>query len=84
MSTGHGTGTNLCYSPTEECKALPDKHSVFTVIETPVYSRKAEALLSDSETEYFVLFISTNPSVGSVVRGSGGFDLVLAKVVACG
>jgi hypothetical protein len=45
---------------------------VFTVIETPVYSRKAEALLSDSEREDFAVFISRNPTAGSVVRGSGG------------
>ena len=45
---------------------------MFTVIETPVYSRKAEALLSDSEREDFAVFIARNPTAGSVVRGSGG------------
>jgi hypothetical protein len=42
------------------------------VFETPVYSRKAEALLSDSEREDFAVIISRNPTAGSVVRGSGG------------
>ena len=45
---------------------------MFTVIETPVFSRKAEGLLSDSEREDFTVFISQNPTAGSVVRGSGG------------
>ncbi|MBT4987590.1 MAG: type II toxin-antitoxin system RelE/ParE family toxin [Gammaproteobacteria bacterium] len=51
---------------------MPYTQSVFTVIETPFYSRKAEALLSDSEREEFAVFISRNPTAGSVVRGSGG------------
>ncbi len=45
---------------------------MFTVIETPVYSRKAEGLLTDSEREDFAVFISQNPTVGSVVRGAAG------------
>jgi hypothetical protein len=45
---------------------------VFTVIETPVFSRKAGSLLSEDEREEFAAFISQNPTVGSVVRGSGG------------
>ena len=45
---------------------------MFTVIETPVYSRKAEGLLSENEREEFAAFISQNPTAGSVVRGSGG------------
>ena len=51
---------------------MPYTDRVFTVIETPVYSRKAEALLSGSEREDFAVFISRNPTAGSVVRGSGG------------
>jgi len=45
---------------------------MLTVIETPTYSRKAEALLNEDEREEFAVFISQNPSAGSVVRGSGG------------
>ena len=45
---------------------------MFTVIETPVFSRKVEDLLSDNEREDFAVFISQNPTAGSVVRGSGG------------
>jgi hypothetical protein len=45
---------------------------VFTVIETPVFSRKADGLLTDSEREDLAVFISQNPASGAVVRGSGG------------
>jgi len=45
---------------------------VFTVIETPVFSSKADQLLTDDEREDFAAFISQNPTVDSVVRGSGG------------
>jgi mRNA-degrading endonuclease RelE of RelBE toxin-antitoxin system len=45
---------------------------VFTVIETPVFSKRAEELLSASERENFAVFISQNPTAGSIVRGSGG------------
>jgi len=46
--------------------------SVFTVIETPVFSRKAGSLLSEDEREEFAAFISQSPTAGSVIRGSGG------------
>ena len=52
--------------------ALPYAVSVFTVIETPVFFRKAEGLLSEEEREEFAAFISQNPTAGSVVRSSGG------------
>ena len=45
---------------------------MFTIIETPVFSRKAEGLLIEEEREEFAVFISQNPTAGSVVRGSGG------------
>ena len=45
---------------------------MFTVVETPVYSRKAEDLLSDDEREAIAAFVSRNPAAGSLVKGSGG------------
>lgn len=51
---------------------MPYSWFVFTVIETPVFSRKAGSLLSEDEREEFAAFISQNPTAGSVVRGSGG------------
>ena len=56
----------------EHGAALPYTCEVFTVIETPVYSRKAEALLTGNEREDFADLISQNPTTGFVVRGSGG------------
>jgi hypothetical protein len=52
--------------------ALPYSLDVFTVIETPVFSRKAEGLLTEDEREEFAVSISQNPTAGPVVRGSGG------------
>ena len=51
---------------------MPYYTEVFTVIETPVYSRKAAGLLSDDDREEFAAFIAHNPKAGPVVRGSGG------------
>ena len=45
---------------------------VYTVIETPVYSKKAKQILSEEERDAFAVYISKNPKVGVVVRGSGG------------
>ncbi|XOV85705.1 MAG: type II toxin-antitoxin system RelE/ParE family toxin [bacterium] len=45
---------------------------MFTVIETPVFSRKAEGLLTEDERGDFASFISLNPTAGSVISGSGG------------
>lgn len=55
---------------------MPYCLDVFTVIETPVFSRKAGGLLSDDEREELAAFISQNPAIGSVVRGSGGIRKV--------
>ena len=49
---------------------------VYTVIETPVYSRKAERILSEEERDAFAVYISGNPNAGVIVRGSGGIRKV--------
>ena len=51
---------------------MPYTQKLLTVIETPVFSRKAKDLFTDSEREDFAVFISQNPDAGSVVKGSGG------------
>ena len=51
---------------------MPHNGFVFTVIETPVFTKKAADLLSEVEREEFAVFISQNPASGSVVKGSGG------------
>ena len=45
---------------------------MYTVIETPVYSNKVSRILTEDERDAFAAFISSNPTAGSVVRGSGG------------
>lgn len=46
--------------------------SVYTVIETPVYSGKVTRILTEDEREAFAVFIAQNPRAGPIVRGSGG------------
>ena len=55
---------------------MPYEHYVYTVIETPVYSRKAEQILSEDERDAFAVYISKNPNAGVVVRGSGGVRVI--------
>lgn len=45
---------------------------MFTVIETPIYAKKVERILTNDQREAFAAFIAENPGAGSVVRGSGG------------
>ena len=49
---------------------------VYTVIETPVYSKKAEQILSEDERDAFAVYISKTPKAGVVVRGFGGIRKV--------
>lgn len=51
---------------------MPYALYVYTVIETPVYSKKAEQILSEDERDASAVYISRNPKAGVVVRGSGG------------
>jgi hypothetical protein len=46
----------------------------YTVIETPVYSGKVTRILTEDERGAFAVFIAQNPTAGSVVRGSGGYE----------
>lgn len=45
---------------------------MYTVIETPAYSSKADGILTETERDAFAVFIARNPTAGAVVRGSGG------------
>ena len=49
---------------------------MFTVIETPVYSRKARRLLSNKEREKIAVSVFQNPSAGTVVKGLGDIRIV--------
>lgn len=43
-----------------------------TVIETPTFSRRADALLNKEERENLVSYLAANPEAGKVIKGSGG------------
>jgi hypothetical protein len=45
---------------------------VYTIIETPVYAKKATALLDEEERESLAAFIELHPMSGSVIPRSGG------------
>ena len=44
---------------------------MYTVIETPVYVKKADRPLTDEERESIAAIVCANPDAGAVVRGSG-------------
>ena len=45
---------------------------MYTVIETPAFSRLVVDYWSDEEREDFAVFLANNPEFGDVVPGSGG------------
>jgi mRNA-degrading endonuclease RelE of RelBE toxin-antitoxin system len=55
---------------------MPYYISMYTVIETPVYSKMVDKILTESERDSFAAFIASNPQAGSVARGSGGIRKV--------
>jgi hypothetical protein len=52
-----------------------------TVVETPSYLKKAEALFSAEEREGIVAMVSSDPECGDLIQGTGGFRKVR---VGCG
>ena len=47
-----------------------------TVVETPSYLKKAEALFSAEEREGIVAMVSSDPECGDLIQGTGGFRKV--------
>jgi len=45
---------------------------VFTVIETPTFSRLSADYRSEEDRSAFIYFIAANPDAGDVVPGSSG------------
>lgn len=43
-----------------------------TVAETPMFSRQAEALFSDSERAALIAYLAANPLAGDEIPGAGG------------
>lgn len=46
--------------------------TLYTIIETPLYSRLAKDILSQTEQEEFAVFLAQNPEAGDVIPQSGG------------
>ncbi len=49
---------------------------MFTVIETPIFSRLVSDYWSESERQDFAVYIANDPESGDVVSGSGGIRKV--------
>lgn len=43
------------------------------IIETSVFEKKAQKLLSGAEYDWLILTLADNPKSGDVIRGTGGF-----------
>jgi hypothetical protein len=56
----------------EYSTAMPYYQTMYTVIETPIYSAKVIGILATDERDAVAAFISEFPEAGNVVRGSGG------------
>jgi hypothetical protein len=46
--------------------------NVYTIVETEVFQRAAEAIWSDEERVSFINWLATNLDAGDVIPGSGG------------
>ncbi|MCR4299420.1 MAG: type II toxin-antitoxin system RelE/ParE family toxin [Gallionella sp.] len=51
---------------------MPDNAAMQTIVETEVFERLWPLYWTEKERDDFHAFISKNPNVGDVVRGSGG------------
>lgn len=43
-----------------------------TVRETPIFSRRADALLSADDRDELIVFLAENPLAGDVIKETGG------------
>ena len=57
---------------------------MYTIIETPVYARKAAELLDEDDRESVAAYISLNPMAGSVISGSGGIRKLRWRAASSG
>jgi len=46
--------------------------TLLTVVETPSFLRDAKKLLYDEEREALVIFLSSTPNAGDLIKGTGG------------
>jgi hypothetical protein len=49
---------------------------MYTVIETDIFKRYAQAIWDDAERGEFIVWLAANPLVGDVIPGSGGLRKV--------
>jgi hypothetical protein len=47
-------------------------NSLLTIVETSVFVRRAEKLLSQEEHDELLLFLALNPTLGAEIPGTGG------------
>jgi hypothetical protein len=45
---------------------------MFTVVETPIFIRRAGKLLSEEEHDELIAFLAANPEAGDVIQDTGG------------
>ena len=45
---------------------------MFTVVETPIFQRRAEKLLAVAEREELIAHLAANPEAGELIVGAGG------------
>ncbi len=57
---------------------------MYTVVETPLFQRLADAYWTEEERSAFVFFIATHPEAGNVVPGSGGVRKVRWRMTGGG
>ena len=57
---------------------------MYTLIETPVYARKAADLLEEDERESVAAFVAFNPKAGSVIPRSGGIRKLRWRTIGGG
>lgn len=57
---------------------------LWTVIETEVYLRTAERLMTDAERATVVDFVAANPQAGDVIPGAGGLRKVRVPLAGRG
>ena len=57
---------------------------MYTVVETPLFERLADACWTEEERYAFVAFIAAHPEAGDVVPGSGGVRKVRWRMAGRG
>ena len=51
---------------------MPYNHTVYTFVETKLFTRLIDEYLSDDEYAALQLSLAVNPEAGDVIKGTGG------------